>query len=592
MRSVSFLLIIVVFSLACAFQPTPTSISDGTAEDQQKPVPATVRTTKTSSENGSHLPTIRFIPTPTAIPRVDPRTAVESKIVASKTRARSEKFKTLIEKCGGAIFIRDTIVQEIVPSDILVRNPDLLTWSAKGTNREYPLHFRLNGLVSTGVRWTLSREINYILPWRIVAEGIIDHDCAVEVTSRHPVFPGRATSFPAPTPVATVAPTPTPVATPEPTLPPTSTPSPTSIPTPTKPPLPTSTLTPTKTPFPTFTPTPTYGEQLDAAKQLMLELINEVRADAGVPSVEMGSNGAAQTHAENSLTNCFLSHWGLDGTTAGMRYALAGGGQVNGENISGLNYCPKPGEGYLPIKPFEEVASSMDGFVNSPGHRRTLLDPHYRKVNIGIAWDSHSIFIIQQFEGDFIRYEQPPVIQDGSLILEGSTVNGATLSNGQTRFNVDLYYHPFGALTRGQVARTYCLDPGTWAASILSPPLPGSFYSDLSPSPITSTRCRSPFSVSETAPPPKSYVEAKELHRNARSLEAISLDFVPWVVADKWQVDTTDFHVSVNIAAILDQHGPGVYRIVLWGIIGEEQAVVGDYPIFHEVATPTGYSMK
>ena len=57
-------------------------------------------------------------------------------------------------------------------------------------------------------------------------------------------------------------------------------------------------------------------------KQYMLDVINSERADAGVGSVTLGDNVAAQLQAEAGLENCFTSHWGLDGLKPYMRYSL------------------------------------------------------------------------------------------------------------------------------------------------------------------------------------------------------------------------------------------------------------------------------
>ena len=316
-----------------------------------------------------------------------------------------------------------------------------------------------------------------------------------------------------------------------------------------------------------------------AAKQLMLGLINEARADAGVPPVAMGDNPAAQIHADNSLSNCVVSHWGLDGTTARMRYALAGGYQINAENIIGSNYCVEEGDNYRPINLHSRLREGIKDLMDSPGHRRTILQSDYVKVNLGISWDKYQYFMVQQFEGDYIRYEQAPVIQNKVLTLEGSTANGATVDDDQNLM-VDIYHHPFGPLTRNQVYNTYCLDNGTWTASLLPPPSPGHFYTDLSPSVVRYTRCQSPFDVDEDYP-----MDMNPL----KSIRTRFPAFVPWVVADKWEERATYFHVSANIGDVLDQYGAGVYRIVLWGAIDGEKAMVGDYPIFHQVAAPDGY---
>ena len=204
----------------------------------------------------------------------------------------------------------------------------------------------------------------------------------------------------------------------------------------------------------------------------MLDLINQARADAGVPGVVLGDNEAAQLHAEAMLEQCFMGHWGIDGLKPYMRYSLAGGYQNNGENVSGSNYCD-PRARHYGIK--SEIRETMDGFLSSPGHRKTLLDPLYTKVNIGLAWAPNRVNVVQQFEGDYIQYEKLPVIEDGVLRMHGRLLHGATFTR-PADMSVSIYYDPLPhRLTRGQVARTYCYNRGKHAAS-LRPPLGASTY--------------------------------------------------------------------------------------------------------------------
>ena len=60
-------------------------------------------------------------------------------------------------------------------------------------------------------------------------------------------------------------------------------------------------------------------------KTFLLDLINNVRGDQGLEPVAMGTNTAAQDHAEEMLGFSFLSHWGLGGLKPYMRYTQAGG---------------------------------------------------------------------------------------------------------------------------------------------------------------------------------------------------------------------------------------------------------------------------
>lgn len=113
-----------------------------------------------------------------------------------------------------------------------------------------------------------------------------------------------------PTPESTPALSPTSSPTPTTTPQPTATVSPTPSPTRTTTPQPTATAAPTPTPTPQPQPQPPSKREIQAARQHMVELINQLRAEAGAPPVSLSPNTAAQSHAEDMRDTCFLSHWG------------------------------------------------------------------------------------------------------------------------------------------------------------------------------------------------------------------------------------------------------------------------------------------
>ena len=218
----------------------------------------------------------------------------------------------------------------------------------------------------------------------------------------------------------------------------------------------------------------------------MLGLINAERAKAGLNLVALGDNAAAQMHAESALENCFSSHWDIDGLKPYMRYTLAGGYQSNGENMLGSSYCITESDGYGTIdsivQRIREVGEdiidavtnthrrsgieqrnqeAMEGLMDSPGHRRSILDPWHRKVNIGLAWDRYNFVVVQHFEGDYVEYDHLPAIEDGILTMSGRVKNGVRFDEGQDLGVLVYYDPPPHPLTRGQVSRTYLLRLGT-----------------------------------------------------------------------------------------------------------------------------------
>ncbi len=327
-------------------------------------------------------------------------------------------------------------------------------------------------------------------------------------------------------------------------------------------------------------------------KVYMLELINEARANAGAPPVALGDNIAAQLHAENALKGCFSGHWGLDGLKPYMRYSLAGGYQENSENCSGLSYCTKASDGYQAIQSIkDEIGKAMTGLMNSPGHRRNILDKWHRKVNIGLAWDEYNCQVVQHFEGGYVEYGRLPAITGGTLSFSGRGVNGLRFSE-EKGLNAQVYYDPPPhSLTIGQVTRTYCYDSGLQIAA-LRYPLSGSY--SWSGDEITKTYapCPDPYDAPPDAPAPRSPDEAHEFWQQAYESSQARKErniTVPWITASEWRVKGAEFAVTADVSGLLSRHGAGVYTVLLWGDMGGESVPVSQYSIFHGVGPPATY---
>ena len=360
----------------------------------------------------------------------------------------------------------------------------------------------------------------------------------------------------------------------------------------------------TATPKPTDTPRPTDTPQLVAAlspdlrhieeKRYMLDLINSERKKAGVAPVVLGDNIAAQLHGEASLENCFSGHWGVDGLKPYMRYSLAGGFQSNGENGSGLDYCIRAADRYRPIASMDqEIREAMEGWMDSPGHRRNILDPQHKRVNIGIAWDRYNTAMYQHFEGGYVEYDRLPMISDGILALSGQPKNGVRFRQ-ERDLGLQIYYDPPpSTLTRGQLARTYCYDHGRLVAG-LREPLTGGYRWTTHEFTTTYDPCPSPYDVAADTPAPRSPAEAhrawQQAYNASQSRQPQSIT-IPWITAKEWKARDASFAVHADISKILSQHGHGVYTVMLWGDIDGARAVISQYSMFHGATPPDTYRL-
>ena len=320
----------------------------------------------------------------------------------------------------------------------------------------------------------------------------------------------------------------------------------------------------------------------------MLDWINDARELAGVPPVALGDNRAAQIHAENAASECFSGHWGTDGLKSGMRYNLAGGYQYTQENVSSYTYC-----GHRSGRSLEgEIEEAWSGILGSPGHYGTVVNPHHREVNLGIARNSIGLVaIVQQFESDYAAYAEPPRLEGTNLSMSGTVRNGAAFS-GDRSLKVDIYYDPPPkALTTGQLSLGYCEDPGLLVTALLPPPPPGYTYEGtLNFFTLSYQRCNSPYDVAEDTLPPASEIESDLRAMQSRLLNPFPfLVAAEFIVASGWQVGDSAFTVKADVSKVLEEHGKGIYTVYVWAEIDGEPAVISQVSLFHGIPRPSGY---
>ena len=329
----------------------------------------------------------------------------------------------------------------------------------------------------------------------------------------------------------------------------------------------------------------------------MLASLNKYRAAEGLQPLVQGDNGAAQAHADSVLTNCIGAHWDIAGLKSYMRYSASGGFQANAENIHGGDFCFTASSGYTPVEDIrEEVDIAVDWLMDSSGHRRAILSPHYAKVNIGLAWDRYNFKTVQLFESDHIEYAELPRIQDGIFSMSGTTKNGVGFLGNSDLYIEVAYDRPPATLTPGQLARTYCQSPGRPVA-VVRPMLPQDNYykSDEFTSPASS--CPDPYDLPADLPAPRSPGEAKALWRqayDASQAEPTAEYTGRRVTATEWSTTDTAFSVKADIGEVLAEHGPGVYTVKVWAwsTKAETSVQISRYSIFHQVELPDTYSPR
>ncbi len=322
------------------------------------------------------------------------------------------------------------------------------------------------------------------------------------------------------------------------------------------------------------------ADALQESRQLMLDLINEERVRHGLKPVSMGSNAAAQAHADSMLARCTAAHWGSDGLKPYMRYSLAGGYQHNAENVSGLGYCV--GFGYVSENPGEGVREAMQGLMTSPGHRDNILDPNHAFVNIGVANDGYNTMVVQHFEYDHIEFESLPEISGGIASFSATIPRASEFDE----YAVTVYYDPPPhPLTPGQLSRTYCYDPGTPVVSF-RPDLQGGWEYTDNIWTSDAIECPDPYNTPPSLPAPSSPEEALRHHGEAVRQQTPATHIVPWSTTNQWKAFGDRFEMKANMIDTIKQHGPGVYTFSIGGFLGDEYVPLGEHAVFHDIPVP------
>jgi uncharacterized protein YkwD len=117
----------------------------------------------------------------------------------------------------------------------------------------------------------------------------------------------------------------------------------------------------------------------------MLDLVNAERTKAGVPtlSIDAKLTQVAESHSQDMFLRRYFSHVTPEGQDPAQRLDESGiTYTIMGENI-----------GYAP-----DVDTAHTGLMNSPEHKKNILEPQFHRVGIGIvSTKSYGLMVTQDF---------------------------------------------------------------------------------------------------------------------------------------------------------------------------------------------------
>ena len=359
--------------------------------------------------------------------------------------------------------------------------------------------------------------------------------------------------------------------------------------------------------MPAFT---AYAADTDQAaiKQHLLENINGYRANMGWGNLTLGNNTAAQEHAEDMLEHCYTSIWGRDGFSIDARYALAGDSHFGGAVVTG-NYEVSS----LPCRPAYYLSGialadrMWEDILADRDLRLILQNYNAGQAHLGVALDGRMMALVIILEDMLMDWIHEPHIVNGVLHMSGNYTNEAVFGDPASSLEFTLFYDRTPQnLTAAQLTHADCGDTAIGAAVLVRAADFGEYVYT-----IDEPECTHPYDMG-----PKSRVTPMELWsmENPGCLfpfgggEPTCItplpEFTPYVpcpftgcpppegntpeVLMQYRVASGVFIASADISDILDEYGPGIYGLVVFGrantgphVIAD--TVIGHHTIFHDV---------
>ena len=174
-----------------------------------------------------------------------------------------------------------------------------------------------------------------------------------------------------------------------------------------------------------------YPPDYRAIANFTIGVINAERSAAGLQPVTLSAVLSGQQHADSMAYYGYFSHWDNQGYKPYMRYTLLGGTGSVEENVA-LNYCttsqPNSTQDIAVGCSLQTVESAINGsewmMLNNDsaccgnGHRQNILNPLHNSVSLGIAYNSTTVFLVEDFESSYVANESLQV-SAGTVTLQG-----------------------------------------------------------------------------------------------------------------------------------------------------------------------------
>jgi hypothetical protein len=224
-----------------------------------------------------------------------------------------------------------------------------------------------------------------------------------------------------------------------------------------------------------------YADPHAVEKSLLFEQINRERAGAGVPALRYDSRGAQVGDAFCLAAALAGSsgHFDVTGRAPYVRWGEAGGVDYQAENAAA--YSDSAGRLAHPLG--ELLLMSHGGMMAErppeDGHRRTILDPTFTHVGIGMAAVGGEFRMVEEFSRvgfEWVEVPAGPLPAGARAVFRGRPLRGKAIAQVELR-----HEPPLRSLSLAELRRRRHYAYPVVRRSLLPRPPPGLLYKDGSP---------------------------------------------------------------------------------------------------------------
>ncbi len=199
---------------------------------------------------------------------------------------------------------------------------------------------------------------------------------------------------------------------------------------------------------------PSYAERFPEAKARLFARLNVQRRAAGAPPVayDLLAARVGDAFCLDTARTRSSGHWDTAGRPPYLRWCLAGGVDYHAENLGSLTRVGADvGEAEVPALLLDAHERMMAEVPPDDGHRRTVLDPEWTHVGIGVAAFGGEFRMVEEFSRHVVEWVEVPA---GPLPAGTRAPFAVKLPAGWVLASIEVGFEaPAAPMSREEIAR-------------------------------------------------------------------------------------------------------------------------------------------